>query len=94
MELVTAYNKANKPSNMHLITMESVANDVLNKHIHSFLTKFKRSEIKYELENEMRNRGLDRHFQALLSVDDQGSINCVISIVNKFNLPKECVIWN
>lgn len=94
MELVAAYNKANKPSNMHLITMESVANDVLNRHMNTFLSGSKKSEISYELEQEMYNRGLNKHFQVRLSSDNYGSINCVISLVNKFDLPKECVIWS
>lgn len=93
MELVNAYNKAHKIDNIHYITMESIINDVSQMFRGKPNTIEMQLKIKHLLEEHMIGRGLNRYFQLELSIQ-KSNVNIHVHEVNKYNRPKECVIWN
>lgn len=93
MELVGAYNRANKIEHMHYITMESIINRVIETFRGATRDKDNRWKVAEILKEEMKNRGLDRYFQVELGFNHK-VMKIDVHEVNRFNRPKECVIWN
>jgi hypothetical protein len=93
MELVQRYNRLHKIERLHYITMESIINEVSDKFRGKPQTNDMKLRMKKLLEEHMIGRGLNRYFWLELSFIKYG-IGIKVHEINRYNKPKECVVWS
>lgn len=70
MELVKKYNQIHLIERVHYITMESVINEVTAKYRGEANSPMSQQLMKYDLEEHMQGRGLNKYFQLELTFKD------------------------
>ncbi|CUB50833.1 hypothetical protein BN2127_JRS10_00350 [Bacillus subtilis] len=98
MELIKRYNRIHKIRHIPYITLGSLLEEMRNEFLYNPLTEQTVYKLKEKLEESMRNRGLDKHFQIIIKASrHENEVDlAVVNPNNKFYPQKECVViqWN
>jgi hypothetical protein len=94
MELIEYYNKLHKLDRLHYITMESVINKVLSSYKKTPKDPHNKYKMVSDLTEEMHSRGLNKYFQVELNIENGLKLNVKVHEINRYNPPRECVVWS